>query len=254
MSHVKTANFDPVADSVRSIPYFKKCSKQFIEQLAQKSNTLTLRKGQTLFVAEEKADQFYLVLDGWIKIYRETLDGTQAVTDIINNGHIFGDIALHHKNTYPYSAEAAEPSVVVALSLKSLKNEIERNPEFAVDLLSRMVASNETKDRELEHRTLQNAPQRVGCFILRLTNVNHQGPVTIHLPYDKTLIAARLGMQPETFSRAIKKLQEQTGIKIQGATVKMDNLQQLSNYVCSACTTEFPCKDLTRSKCENLPV
>jgi hypothetical protein len=41
----------------------------------------------------------------------------------------------------------------------------------------------------------------------------------------------------------IQKLKEATGIKIHGATVEMENIKQLSDFVCTACTSEFPCKD-----------
>jgi CRP-like cAMP-binding protein len=248
MTSTNKAHFDPVADSIADIPFFKKGSAGFIEKLAEKSRTLSVRKGQTLFVAEEEAGQFFLIIDGWIKLYRETLDGAQAVIDILNSGHVFGDTAIQNDGIYPFSAEAAEPSVVLALPLSLLQKEIEGNPGLAIDMLTRMVANNESKDRELEHRTLQNAPQRIGCFMLRLADIDKSGPVTIHLPYDKTLIAARLGMQPETFSRALKKLKEETGIQIKGATVEIDNIRQLSDFVCSACSAEFPCKDLASKK------
>lgn len=83
---------------------------------------------------------------------------------------------------------------------------------------------------------------------MRLADSDSKGPVTIHLPYDKTLLAARLGMQPETFSRALAKLKEQTGIRVKGAVVELDNLEQLINYSCQVCSSEFPCKDVVSLK------
>jgi CRP-like cAMP-binding protein len=92
---------------------------------------------------------------------------------------------------------------------------------------------------------VQNAPQRIGCFLLRLANQTAlDNTITIHLPYDKTLVASRLGMQPETFSRALAKLKEKTGIRIKGATIEMESLNQLSDFSCAACSSSFPCKDL----------
>ena len=99
-------------------------------------------------------------------------------------------------------------------------------------------------DKEIEHRSIQNASQRIGCFLLRLADQSKKNNVIIHLPYDKALVASRLGMQPETFSRALAKLREKTGICIKGATIEMDNLDQLVSYSCSACTSKFPCEDL----------
>lgn len=224
--------------------FFKKCGDSFIEKMSEAAEEKTLSKNQVLFLHEDEARNFYVVKRGWIKLFRETLDGSQAVVDILPMGQMFGETSIFHEDLYPYSAEAAEPSVVIKIPLEILKQEIKGNSELALSMLSFMARYRRQQDQELEHRTLQNAPQRIGCFLLRLTDQGKQENITIHLPYDKTLVASRLGMQPETFSRALSKLKDATGIKIKGATIELDNLSQLSEYACSACSSEFPCKDL----------
>lgn len=230
--------------SISSHALFDSCAESFIEKLSLKSRTLRCEKGQVLFVHQQEAETFYLVLNGWIKLFKETIDGTQAVVDIMPSGHFFGESSIFEDDIYPFSAEAAEESTLVGLPLNLLKQEIEANPKLALAMLSSMARYRKQQDQELEHRTLQNAPQRIGCFLLRIADQNHEGSLSIQLPYDKTLVAARLGMQPETFSRALAKLKNATGIRIKGATIELDNLEQLTNFSCIACTSEFPCKDL----------
>jgi CRP-like cAMP-binding protein len=233
---------------IKNLCFFKEGSEEFFSQLIKQHRILALEKGNLLFVSDEPATQFYIILEGWVKLFRETLDGTQAVIDILTSKHIFGETSIFQNNTYPYSAETTEPSTIIALPIYILKDELQRNPKFALTMLNTMANYRKDQDMELEHLTLQTAPQRIGCFILRLANPNiQQTNIIIHLPYDKTLIASRLGMQPETFSRALSKLKEATGIKIKGATVEMDSLEPLMKYACSACSSEFPCKDLNCS-------
>ncbi len=225
-------------------PMFQVCAEAFIQNLTSQSRIQTAPKGKLLFLNHDPADQFFIILKGWVKLFRETLDGAQAVVDILPAGHMFGETSVFENDSYSCSAEAIEPLEYITLPLSLLKAEIETNPKFALQMLTSMAHYRKQQEQELEHRTLQNAPQRIGCFLLRLTDQNAEGPVTIHLPYDKTLVASRLGMQPETFSRALAKLRDATGIKISGATVEVDNLEQLSGYSCAACSSEFPCKDL----------
>jgi len=141
-----------------------------------------------------------------------------------------------------------EDADILSLSLSHLKSEIEKNSQLALNMLGDMARYRRRQDTEIEHLSTQNASQRIGCFLLRLTDQNKAGAVSIHLPYDKILLSARLGMQPETFSRALAKLREQTGIRVKGATIEMDSLEQLISYTCSACSSEFPCRDLKISK------
>ena len=68
----------------------------------------------------------------------------------------------------------------------------------------------------------------------------------VKLPYDKTLVASKLGMQPETFSRALSKLKKNTGIEVQGSIITIPDFKMLSDYCCSVCSSEYPCKDLSK--------
>lgn len=229
-------------------PLFQDSSASFVDKITLQSKLIQADKGKVLFLHEDRAEYFYIITRGWVKLFRETLDGTQAVIDILTKDHVFGEMALFQNNIYTHSAEVSESAELIRFPLSLLKCEIEDNPKMAMTMLSSMAHHRQFQDQELEHRTIQNAAQRIGCFLLRLADQKQKGAVTLHLPYDKTLVASRLGMQPETFSRALGKLKKETGIHVKGATIKMDSLDQLVRYSCSACSSGFPCGDLMSGK------
>lgn len=246
-----TKNSCPVS-FLQSIPLFSNCSAKEIDFLMEGHVLENCNKGRMLFLNSEKAERYYIIKNGWVKIFRETLDGAQAIIDILTSGHIFGETSIFENGKYPYSAEVVESSEILSLSLKKLQHLIETNPKFALSMLGSMARYRRQQDQEIEHRSLQNAPQRIGCFVLRLvpTQAELKGrPISIHLPYDKTLIASRLGMQPETFSRALSKLKEATGITIRGSTLEMASIDPLIQFSCTACTSEYPCKDIDCNSC-----
>jgi len=230
--------------TIQNIPLFKDCDETFFEAISSKSSIQKHKKGKMLFIHGEDADRFFIIKSGWVKLFRETLDGAQAVVDILTTNHIFGETSIFENESYPYSAEIVEPAEIISLPISELKAEIESNNKLALSMLNSMAKYRRQQDTEIEHLAIQNAPQRIGCFLLRLADQGAEGAVKIHLPYDKTLVASRLGMQPETFSRALKKLKDKTGIQVNGATIEMDDLDQLVSYSCAACSSEFPCKDI----------
>ncbi|MGH1402623.1 MAG: Crp/Fnr family transcriptional regulator [Alphaproteobacteria bacterium] len=231
-------------NDLETIKLFTPCGDDFFKKLSQNATSQRYAKGKVLFIHGEEAQRFFYIKSGWIKLFRETLDGAQAVVDILPHGNIFGETSIFEDGIYPYSAEIVEPSEIISLPISHLKDEIEKNNKLALNMLRTMARYRRQQDQEIEHRSIQNASQRIGCFLLRLADQEKIGEVTIHLPYDKTLLASRLGMQPETFSRALSKLRQKTGIRVQGATIEMDSLDQLVQYSCAACSSEFPCKDL----------
>jgi CRP-like cAMP-binding protein len=230
--------------SIETIPLFKHCNDEFLNNITASSTISCHPKGKTLFIHGDDATRFYYIKSGWVKLYRETLEGTQAIVDILPAGNIFGETSIFENATYPYSAEIVEKADIISLPITHLKTEIENNNKLAMEMLQAMARYRRRQDTELEHLSIQNAPQRIGCFLLRLADQSTKNEVKINLPYDKTLVASRLGMQPETFSRALNKLRDKTGIRIKGSTIEVDKLDQLMNYSCAACSSEFPCKDI----------
>lgn len=239
-----------VESRLKALPLFSLCPPETLQYLAQNAVVQTHKKGKILFIHEDTADRYYLISSGWVKIFRETLDGTQAVIDILDAGHLVGESAVLLDDEYPYSAEVVEQAEIVSLSSHELKVELDRNPVLMKTMLQIMARERKAQTSEIEHLSIQNAPQRIGCFLLRLTKQGDEGYVQLHLPYDKTLIASRLGMQPETFSRALKKLKKETDIEVKGATVIIKDLQALSDFSCAMCSSDYPCKDLSK-KCSS---
>jgi CRP-like cAMP-binding protein len=223
---------------------FSNCDAKTIGNFIEQSSVLSFEKGQIIFVHGEPAPRFYIIINGWVKLFRETLEGTQAVVDIVTQGHIFGEGSIFYDDSYEYSAEVIENSKIITVPLSALKYEINSNPKIAVSMLSMLSKRRQDQDKELEHLVIQNAPQRIGCFLLRLVDQKKEGPATIDLPYDKTLLAARLGMKPETFSRALVKLKEETGMRVKGSSIELDDKQTLAKFVCGACSSNYPCKDI----------
>ncbi len=215
----------------------------FITKLEAQRRIIEAPKGKVLFMHDDLADSFYVIQSGWVKIFRETLDGDEVVLDILTHGHMFGETAIFDTGRYSVSAQTVENAVQYAYPCAPLKEEAERRQDSALSMLRHIARGQVHKDKEIEHRTIQNAAQRIGCFLLRICRIEKQGPIVLHLPYDKALIAGRLGMKAETFSRGLSRLQSDVGLKIQGASVEIRNQKELADYTCSACSNMFPCED-----------
>lgn len=227
-----------------TIDFFSSMPGHLLKTLHESGQTVTYTKGQVLFTQGDPAVWFYMVESGWVKLFRETLDGDEVILDVLPAGYVFGETAMFDESkTYGCGAEVIENCTLRAYPLNLLGEYIEANPALALSMLRHMNHRNVLREREVEHLTVMNAPQRIGCFLLRLCKVKQPVPIVLNLPYDKTLIASRLGMQPETFSRALNRLQEDTDVKVKGSTVTINNIGSLITYTCTACSNVFPCDE-----------
>ena len=235
----------PESASVRHLvghnPLFRGLSPRAIDVLLRHAQPFRFARSHVLFVQQDPANFIYFILSGWVKLFRETVDGGEAVLDVLSTPHFFGEAGLFNDRCYPFGAQMAEEGSLLGISVSAFDELLTHDPLFARNLLAFMARERTQQDQELEHRTLQNAPQRIGCFLLRLCPPDGQTP-DVHLPYDKTMVAARLGMQPETFSRALARLREDVGLVLHGSVVTIPDLPRLHKYVCSGCSGTWPCQ------------
>lgn len=230
---------------VRHCSLFADLSDDYLTMIAENTQHLVEPKGKILFLHGDEAQYCYLMLHGWIKLFRETLDGTEAVFDVVTKGHIFGQFAIFNHNIHDYTAQAIEAIGALLIPTSILQRLVAQDQRFALNMLHHMASHQRMQTDEIEHLALQSAPQRIGCFLLSLCkSARHTHPkesIELQLPYDKTLIASRLGMKAETFSRALAKLKEETGITIKGSTITVHGTDSLSIYSCANCSNQFPC-------------
>lgn len=85
---------DEIRKVLLSVPLFKSLQEDTLENLIRSASLNTHTKKKILFIHEEKAERFFLIKSGWVKLFRETLEGDQAVIDILPQGHLFGEMSV----------------------------------------------------------------------------------------------------------------------------------------------------------------
>lgn len=228
---------------LRAMPLFSALKDAMILSLADYAVVKSEKKGTILFSPDSPNDKFYIMQSGWVKLFRETMSGDEAILDVLTAGNFFGEIGLPGTEGMPYGAQVIDDASIIVLPRFLLAEEVMRNSLFGLSVLQNLSRQKSRKDMEIEHRTVQTAPQRIGCFLLKFCTDRVEPQITLHLPYEKSIIAARLGMTPETFSRALNQLKAAANITVNGSTVTIKDLKQLTDYTCSACSSSFPCEE-----------
>ncbi len=224
MAHLDPVNFDLVRRTVM----FNGLPVKTVHALLGAARVIECPRGAILFVRGDVADRFYVILRGWVKLSRETADGDEHVIGIFSRGEAFAEAAIFGSGRFPVTAEVVEKARLVVIPAAPLLAAIRADGELAINILGAMSHRLRYLVGQVEQIRAKSAPQRVGEFLLRLSP-GEKGPLTIHLPYDKSLIAARLGMKPETFSRALAKLRE-LGVHCEGNDVILTEPDVLQRY------------------------
>lgn len=201
-------------------------------RVLEQSTLRQARRGDTLFLQNDPAEALFLVLDGWVKVFRLTAEGAEAVIHVFRDGETFAEPAVFGLGAYPASAEAATDARLLAIPGKAVVEQLQADPAVALRVIGLFSQRMHALVAETERRQVLSTPLRLATFLLGLIEETPPPatPVTLRLPYDKALIAARLGMTPESFSRALAKLRPH-GVESRGQEVRIADPAALAEAV-----------------------
>ncbi|AGK56769.1 Crp/Fnr family transcriptional regulator [Hyphomicrobium denitrificans 1NES1] len=215
--------------TIRSTPLFSSLSQDVTESIVSSQGVRTYEKGTLLFQQDSPSDSFFVILDGWVKLFRITPNGTEAIVGVLRRGESFGEAAIFMGRQYPVAAEIVTTSRLLKVDGESFRRRICVEPELALAILASLSQHLKFLVGHIEQIKVLDASQRVADFLIGLCN-QAQGSSVIILPYEKALIAKRLGMTPESLSRALAKLRP-LGISVHQENVTIADVAVLRKHV-----------------------
>jgi CRP-like cAMP-binding protein len=214
---------------VKAAPLFDGVPDEAVMRLIGNHAPREHDKGSVIFRQGESADAFYFILEGWVKISRMSVTGVETIVGIFTRGESFAEAAMFIGGHYPVDAEVISSSRLLCISAGHFRKLVHDEPDLALAMLASCSKHLKYLVEQLEQLKLLSAPRRIADFLVGLCP-SDDGPCTVTLPYEKSLIASRLGMQPESFSRAILKLRP-IGVQVEREHVAIADVSSLSAFV-----------------------
>lgn len=226
---------------LKSLPLFSDLSREECEFLLHSSRLHRIERGSLLFLHGDPVTHFYALCRGTMQVFRETPDGHEITDEILIPGDTLGaDEILRTHHTHLHSARAVDDAMLLEIPVTWMKANLKDFDHIAARLLTGLSDRLHQAQIEAEHRATMSAAQMVACFLERLCVLYDFDPRGFELPISKTLIASRLRMELETFSRTLKKLKEH-GIEVEGTQVKFTHIDKARHFVCDDCSIHEDC-------------
>ena len=185
-----------------------------------------------LFQRGDPCEGFHLVGYGQVKLAITSPQGAEKVVEVIGPGMSFGEAVMFLEKPYPVYAQALSDSLLLHVSKSAVFAEIERNPRFSLQLLGGLSRRLHGLVGDVEAYSLRSGAQRVIGYLLRDLHVleaqGNRGEVT--LPIGKGVIASRLNLTPQHFSRILHELTARGLIAVEGRKVIITDLDRLRTY------------------------
>jgi CRP-like cAMP-binding protein len=218
---------------LRHIPLFAHCTDDERVELAAAARELRVTKGTALFRRGDPCEGMHVLVYGRVSIVVVSKNGTEKVVELIQPGQSFGEaIMFLGGERYPVSAQTVEDALVLFLPAGAIFAVLDRDPRFARRMLAGLSMRLHGLLRDVESYTLESASDRVVTYLLQQLGEATSG--TVILPVNKQLIASRLNLTPETFSRVLQRIVEQCDVVVSGREICISDRSRLAELLKSA--------------------
>lgn len=218
----------------RTAPLFRRIPDDLKGRLLADAIIMNVPADGTIFWKDETASRIYLVLDGEVKLYNIKSDGEEAVLTLISPGYTFGELDVLASARAPkaarhsLNADTIKETRLMVFPAKSIIHHMQDHADIALSIVEALSQRAWSLLTQIEQFQLQSTSERVANFLLK-SCASPAGSAMIELPFKRHLIAKRLGMSPETFSRALSKLRV-VGVEATRTSIHVTDVERLRGY------------------------
>jgi CRP-like cAMP-binding protein len=186
------------------------------------AGAITTHPAETvLYERGEAAMHLFVVIEGTVALYVPDEPGATVPLYPLSPGDSAGEESLAPAARYDMTARVITEAVVFSIESRRLARILDQRFDLVLGMLVGMSTRLRGLVREITALKMASTAERLGIFLLELADSHEPsdfaGPMTVMLPFSKQMLAQKLGMQPESLSRAFGKLR-QFGVRGSGQT------------------------------------
>lgn len=191
-------------DEVRRLPLLTGVAETHITFLLKNAFLQRFPAHVELIRENEPADFLYVIVDGQIELYAAFRDRETTVA-VLEPGQSFIVAAVVLDRVYLKSARTLAPSRMLMIPAEAVRHVFGTDAAFARAIAEELALAYRAVVKEIKNQKLRSGLERLANWLIaRDREVGSE--CKFDLPYDKKILASRLGMAPEVLSRSFSAL------------------------------------------------
>ncbi len=215
-------------EKLRDVTLFSELSEETLGALTKGTFLQRFPSQTVLFSQGDLPDFLYVLLEGSVQFTGTAPDERETVVEILKPIDAFMPAAVLTNTPYLVSAKVVHPARILMVPAAAVHRTIAHDANLSLAMLASLARQYRVLLRQVKDLKLRTSTQRLGCYLLALAEeIGSDG--LVELPHDKRLIAARLGMTPESLSRAFSSLRTM-GVEVRGHRIRLTDMSKLRQY------------------------
>jgi CRP/FNR family transcriptional regulator, transcriptional activator FtrB len=212
---------------LKETPIYAELGPAIAERVFRQAVVQTVPRGAVVFSQGDMPEFVHLLLTGQIALLSEDAKLGPTIIEFLPAGEVFTPAGLLDL-PYLVSARAIEESRILMLPAEEMRRLVLAEPTLAVAMTRALARHWRLLVRQIKELKLKSASQRLGSYLIAKAPVR-EGATSFRLAEERKMIAARLGMTPESLSRAFAQLKD-AGVSGRGRQIAIADVSRLRDH------------------------
>jgi len=192
-------------------------------QLAQGREIEDAARGAAIYAPAQPARDLLLLRGGQVALYLLSDESRALTLRVIEAGQLFGHVAVADGGDYDTFAEAITPVRFSRIPREAALEQIEHEPQLALDLLEDLGRHRLAISRRLDEVAFKSVPARLASVLLDLAQPQTDAQ-TVRLPRrSHRQLAEMINAYRETVTKVIKQFRSARLLEIDRSTITLLN-------------------------------
>lgn len=179
-----------------------------LAQLADLCHVKSFANGAPIFMKGDAGESMMIVVEGRILISSTSVEGKEIVLNIIDEGEVFGEIALLDGKSRTADASAMEQTELLVVDRRHFLPILERNPRIAIELLSVLCDRIRNTSEQVEDTAFRDLNSRLAKKLHSFAEVygrpDADGSIRIGLKLTQGGLGAMMGTSRESINKHLR--------------------------------------------------
>lgn len=204
---------------LRKHPIFCDLEPEAFDQLCRYAKHSTLKRGAPIFSKGDAGTSMFAVISGTVKISTSSVDGRNAILNLIGAGEIFGEMTVLDGQVRSADATANTSCELFIIDRREFIPFLKSQPALAMKFIELLCTRLRWTSEQVEQIILQNLPGRLASALLRLTEKHKLAPGGRTIAVTQQEISEMVGMTRESINKQLRVWADRKWVRLEHGAI-----------------------------------
>jgi len=213
---------------LRKLDVFRDIDESELQTVFEQGTFVRYKNREVILTEDSPVRHVYFAVKGRVMIYKTSDDGKVKSLAIVQEGELFGEMAIISPGARCASAKALGPVKVLRLEAEHFKRLLKDNPSTAMAVLASLCSRLRNTNNHIEVLFYQSVPKRtVKALVMLASSGNAQKHNRRRLVLTQQELAELVGSAREVVNRTLQILKKEGLLILKKGAIEIPNLKKL---------------------------